>query len=216
MNLEMADYFKPLSRFFAVMAILFLAIGFMGAWSFGFSALSAFVGLPLLALVLIAGSILYFVRGMKVARQSADSTKRLITLVAAPALFAAMALLALPFVRTGNYLGDFSLLMVNWDRYEAIVADIRANPRAAAFEVDGDITYSVDLGPPVRVAFNPEGLLDNWSGIIYDPTGDVLLADGFDPKTGKFVAPNRVTKLFQGDLVRCRSLWGDYYTCSFT
>lgn len=43
-----------------------------------------------------------------------------------------------------------------------------------------------------------------------------MLADGFDPKTGKFVAPDRVTKVFGGDLVSCRHLWSSYYDCSFT
>jgi hypothetical protein len=79
----------------------------------------------------------------------------------------------------------------------------------------GGIIYNVDLGPPVRVAFHPEGMLDNWSGIIFDPTGEVMQADGFDAR-GNFVAPERITKLFGGDLVGCRHLWRDYYRCSFT
>jgi hypothetical protein len=59
-------------------------------------------------------------------------------------------------------------------------------------------------------------MLDNWSGIIYDRTGDVMLAKGFDSTTGKFYAPDKVTKLFGGDLVGWRRLWGSYYSCSFT
>ncbi len=59
-------------------------------------------------------------------------------------------------------------------------------------------------------------MLDNWSGIIYDPTGDVMLARGFDPVSGRFHAPDRITKLFEGDLVECRHLWSSYYSCSFT
>ena len=42
-----------------------------------------------------------------------------------------------------------------------------------------------------------------------------MLADGFDEQ-GRFHAPDRITKIFGGDLVSCRWLWGDYYTCSFT
>ena len=59
-------------------------------------------------------------------------------------------------------------------------------------------------------------MLDNWSGIIVDPTARVMEADGFDTATGEFAAPEEVTKLFDGDLVSCRHLWGDYYSCSFT
>lgn len=58
-------------------------------------------------------------------------------------------------------------------------------------------------------------MLNNWSAIVFDPTGKVTLADGFD-EDGNFSAPARITKLFGGDLVSCRSLWGDYYKCSFT
>lgn len=77
------------------------------------------------------------------------------------------------------------------------------------------VGLNVDRGPPLRVAFNPEGMLDNWSGIVFDPTGEVMQADGFDA-SGRFRAPDRITKLFGGDLVSCRRLWGDYYDCSFT
>lgn len=113
-------------------------------------------------------------------------------------------------------MGTFSRLVVNQGHYEAIIAKVARERKAAWFEEDDGVIYSTDLGPPVRVAFNPAGILDNWSGIIYDPTGDVMKAKGFDPKTSKFYAPERITKLFGGDLVDCRHLWGDYYQCSFT
>lgn len=124
-------------------------------------------------------------------------------------------LIAWPLLATGSFVGAFTRLMLNSGHYEAIIARVQTNPRPAWFEEDDGVTYSVDLGPPVRVAFNPEGMLDNWSGIIFDPTGDVMQADGFD-QHGKFRAPERITKLFGGDLVGCRRIWGDYYACSFT
>ena len=107
-------------------------------------------------------------------------------------------------------------LAINHHRYETIIAKARANPVDRSYESANGITYSVDVGPPVRVAFNPEGFLDNWSGVIYDPTGEVMQADGWDPASRKFRAPDRITKIFGGDLVACRHLWGDYYDCSFT
>jgi hypothetical protein len=60
----------------------------------------------------------------------------------------------------------------------------------------------VDQGPPVRVAFVWGGILDNWQGIVYDPTGVVLTEKGH--------------LLFGGDLIHARHLWKDWYYCAFT
>ncbi|MEA3038187.1 MAG: hypothetical protein QOE79_700 [Sphingomonadales bacterium] len=68
----------------------------------------------------------------------------------------------------------------------------------------------------MRVAFDPEGIFDNWDGIVFDPTGEVMSARGFDPVTGKFAAPDKITKLFGGDLLGCSRLSGAYYACAFT
>lgn len=110
--------------------------------------------------------------------------------------------------------------MISRGHYETIIAKVKRGHRSpggmSSFEEDGGVRYVVDDGPPIRVAFNPEGMLDDWSGIIFDPTGEVMLAKGFDAITGKFSAPDRVTKLFGGDLVSCRHLSGNYYDCSFT
>ena len=106
-------------------------------------------------------------------------------------------------------------MTINRSHYEPIIEKARVDRNAAWFDEHRGVTYSVDLGPPVRVAFNPEGMLDNWSGIIFDPTGEVMKADGFDA-SGNFRAPEKVTKLFGGDLVSCRHLLDDYYACSFT
>ncbi len=109
--------------------------------------------------------------------------------------------------------------LINRDHYDRIVVDANSRTADGAYSeylTNGGTTYIIDYGPPVRVAFNPDGFLDNWSGIIFDPTGDVLLAKGFDSKTGAFFAPERITKLFGGDLVDCRHLSGNYFHCSFT
>jgi len=135
---------------------------------------------------------------------------------AAPVFLACTLALAWPFLAAGSFAGSLSRLLVNRGHYEAIIKKVQLDPRPEWFKEDGNITYSVDVGPPVRVAFNPAGMLDNWSGIIYDSTGEVMLARGFDPESGRFFAPDRITKLFNGDLVSCRHLWGEYYDCSFT
>ena len=119
----------------------------------------------------------------------------------------------------GRWIGNESLLLVYHEAYVAIIKKVQhASPPPAGANVwqhEGANTFVVDYGSPRRVAFEPSGFLDNWSGIVWDPTHEVMLANGFD-RAGHFYAPERITKLFGGDLVGCRRLGGDWYDCSFT
>lgn len=62
----------------------------------------------------------------------------------------------------------------------------------------------LDDGPPRRVAFAWDGLIDNWYGVVHDPDGQ--LRD----------APEAHRNVFGGALVVCRALADDYYFCTFT
>lgn len=212
----MSDYLRRVGRFFGLIAAVPFIIAFIGAWSAGLGFFLFIVGIPAAFLVLVIGSIVWFVRSHQHGKEVHAPRDRVLVYAAAPMLLAVTICLSWPSLALGSYTGTMSRLLLNRGHYEAIIAKVRSDPKPAWFQEDGGVTYSVDLGPPIRVAFNPAGMLDNWSGIIYDPTGDVMLADGFDPKTGKFAAPDRVTKLFNGDLVSCRRLWSHYYDCSFT
>lgn len=122
------------------------------------------------------------------------------------------------FMATGQSLGTSAKLLIMRSHYEDIIAEAARHPKedeGAIFKEYATAFY-IDYGPPIRAAF-PSGFrfLDNWNGIVYDPTGDVMLADGWDNQ-GNWRAPERITKLFDGDIVSCRPLWGDYYHCSFT
>lgn len=77
-------------------------------------------------------------------------------------------------------------------------------------------TYRIDRGPPVRIAIVQGGLIDNWVGLVYDPTGEVLKAQGGDAGPGEFTAPPEIKGLFGGDLVFCERLTGSWYQCTFT
>ena len=209
----MADQIKSPITYFAILLALVFCAGFWGAWDHFFTTILFIVGLVFAWAV---GSIFHLTKGILFARKSDHRRTRIAAILAPTCTATACALLALPALWSGSLLGDFARLSINSDQYEAIIAKAQANPEEAWYEEHDGVTYSVDVGPPVRVAFNPNGFLDNWSAIVYDPSGEMQLADGFDAKTGKFVAPDRITKLFGGDLVRCRSLWGDYYACSFT
>lgn len=185
------------------------------------SAILFFLALLSVAIVVAVG-ILYltlFVQAIKHAREPETSLKhKILAIVAAPVLLAALIFACLPSLRAGGFVGTFSRLVLNQSKYEAIIAQHQIasnNGPNQGYRVYQGIQYDIDSGPPIRIAFEPDGMLDNWSGIIYDPTGDVMKADGFDAK-GKFYAPDRITKLFGGDLVSCAHLYGPYYRCGFT
>lgn len=203
-------------RVFILAASIPFVLGLVEAWSdsFGF-VLIIFVGFPTAVfMVLVAGFKLW--RGVSVAKKGRNIAEQFVAIALSPILLVLWLMAALPLLWAGSHLGSVSRLVVNESDYREIINRARISRKAESYAEYGGITYSVDPGPPVRVAFNPEGFLDNWSAIVFDPTGEVMLADGFDPATGKFYAPDRVTSLFGGDLVTCRRLWGDYYNCSFT
>jgi hypothetical protein len=212
----MRDYLTGVAKFFGIVAFIPICIGFIGAWSAGLGFVLFVFGIPCGLLLLAIGGIAWTVRAVKFARQTTDARMRLGVMLIAPVCVVLICSAGLPLLAAGSFAGNLSRLAANRTHYEAIIAKARTSRIPAWFADDRGVTYSVDLGPPVRVAFNPAGMLDNWSGIIFDPTGDVMLAHGFDLRTGKFHAPDRITKLFEGDLVSCRHLWGDYYHCSFT
>ena len=66
----------------------------------------------------------------------------------------------------------------------------------------------VDNGPPIRVAFSWGGLIDNWSGICYDPSGEISHANS------SYHSPTR--GLFEGDLIYAFHLTGYWFYCGFT
>ena len=103
--------------------------------------------------------------------------------------------------------------------YAAIVRRLESDPIPVRDGTTAGIRFLVDSGPPVRVAFpQTDGILDNWEGVIYDPSGAVLSAGewGSAGGTPAFSAPPEVRRLFGGDLVACEPLRDRYYRCWFT
>ena len=106
--------------------------------------------------------------------------------------------------------------------YDVVVAKIResdAAPIAAhTWITERGIRFQIDSGPPVRVAFlQPGGILDNWEGVIYDPTARVATATGWrDNVAGNYTAAADVVGVFGGALLACEPLEGAYYRCWFT
>ncbi len=61
-------------------------------------------------------------------------------------------------------------------QYEQIVSTVTQVNRSSAHETHDGIRYDIDAGPPVRLAFpRPGGILDNWEGVVYDPSDRVAL-----------------------------------------
>jgi len=79
------------------------------------------------------------------------------------------------------------------------------------------VRFDVEPGPPVRVAFPIDGIGDNWTAVIHDPSDRVASAHGWADGDGVeyTVAPD-LQELFGGDLLSCRHLEDHYYRCSFT
>lgn len=71
------------------------------------------------------------------------------------------------------------------------------NPRCVALGKCG-----IDDGPPLRLVFSWGGLLNNWGGVVYDPSGLVMYQ----------VRPR---SLLGSELIRCEHLKEDFYLCGF-
>jgi hypothetical protein len=216
MQAPTADFLKGALRFFACMTAVSFLFMFVEAWSATAGFVLLTFGVPIAAIVLIVGAGVWAVRGIVQGKAAHVTRERWLLFAATPVLLIITVGLSSPSFVAGAHLGTLSRLMLNWGHYQAIIAKARLDQTAAWYQEDRGVIYCVDVGPPIRVAFNPGGFLDNWSAIVYDPTGDVRLADGWDPATGAFKAPRRVTKLFNGDLVSCSRLLGDFYRCWFT
>jgi hypothetical protein len=102
-------------------------------------------------------------------------------------------------------------------QYEAIVAQALAAGDGKDGETNG-VRFTVDVGPPLRVAFpQPGGMLDNWEGVVWDPTGVVRSATGWrNGIAGDYTASPAAKAFFGGDLVACRAVSDHFYRCWFT
>ena len=168
------------------------------------------------------GFVLYYLVSAGLAARRAWPARGAVAKLAVgvPALLIASILITPSVLWAGNRAFVWGTVLIARTWLDGRVEEARRKPPevgATTVEEHGYwLPWHADDGPPVRVVFltNP-GFLDNWSGIVFDPTRAVEQARGWDAK-GKFYAPERVTKLFGGDLVGCDRLVGFYYYCGFT
>jgi len=102
-------------------------------------------------------------------------------------------------------IGTYAYLLRHHSAYQRVLEHVRRSPGRAAGTFDG-VEYRVEIGP-TRVIFPwPGGLLDNWYGVVHDPSGGVTRAP----------QDEAIRELFGGDIIGVRHLWGPWYLCSFT
>ncbi len=118
----------------------------------------------------------------------------------------------IPLTQLGSWLTERARFLWYRSAYDSVVASVArgVTPRPARVE------YTVDEGPPIRVAFVwPGGIIDNWCGAVHDPSGEVLKVNALQVGSPKWRGA-ALTKLFGGDMTACRRLSGEYYLCCFT
>lgn len=72
-----------------------------------------------------------------------------------------------------------------------------------------------DPGPPVVHGFYwQRGMLDNWSAVVYDPTGRIAAIN--DAEDWDAIHNSSLSDLFGGTYYKCQSMGGGWYICWFT
>ena len=105
-------------------------------------------------------------------------------------------------------------------KYEARLKEILATLETdAGASARGFPDCVLDEGPPIRVAFFwHRGVVDNWVGLVHDPTGGVLKANEFKRDWSNWSDPKLrpVKQMFGGDMYRARNVGKNWYLCWFT
>ncbi len=199
------EVFRLLPKIAAVWLSLFILAGLLGLYLFhGFD----FVSPLLLGILWLFGVVLAL--GLLVSLfDSERRIRRLICLLLVAASFPT-------FYFYGYDISFYSYFYWHKSQYEAVIAQVNSSTDCQSLLLDKFRTR-VDCNSPRRVAIPmPGGIIDNWVGIVYDPTGLVMQANKVpmaDLKNPKYAY---VVGLFGGDMISARHLFGHWYVCSFT
>jgi hypothetical protein len=190
----------------AVIGTVWVVVGMAiyASWCPMMDAISPFLMMPLIG---IHGAIGLFGVCVELARM-VERRRASITPFWAGAAFLILTSSSL------SWIGIAAVFAMERPDYDRVVAAARSGAAAEAFTTLRKVEF--DEGPPLRIGFVWGGLLDNWNGIVWDPTGRVGLAQGWAAEPGRFTAPDDVRKIFGGDLLMCQALWDDYFHCVFT
>jgi hypothetical protein len=171
--------------------------------------------LPLAALIYLAIAVVLLVGYVRNAIK--ERNKRSWTAAASIPALIVVLMLSAPLITKLVVYAEFAFMLPAYTRIVDAVTKVPPS-RESFVEPADEVRYYVDQGPPVRVAFPKDGIIDNWWGVIYDPSDAVAQAKGWNFDTGEqvFTAPPEIRTLFGGDLVSCWRLYRHYYSCSFT
>lgn len=139
-----------------------------------------------------------FLVGLFIVRHGNDWRRKGLLIVSPILAFAALIGLAM----ASSEILSWSGFLLDLPGYKRVIAQLERGETPPR----GPVRYTVE-GEPLRVVFpTQEGFVDNWAGVVYDPT-DQVRARKVDPK---------VRKWFGGDMVGCTHLTGHFYRCGFT
>lgn len=150
------------------------------------------------------------------------SFKKLINVLTLPVLLATLYF-ANPLLQPGVIKANLRFhLLIHEEEYLHVVDSFKnGKPGTCELswcELDG-IQYSVDkLSDPIFVFRFGDGILDNWRGIIYDPSGDVKKAEVFyrEGKSWNSSEYSKLKSVFGGDLIQVQHIRGPFYLGTFT
>jgi hypothetical protein len=104
--------------------------------------------------------------------------------------------------------------------YSEIVAKVKSETIPQQGNHNG-IPYNSENDPVFRISFAWAGIIDNWYGIIYDPSGKIIRCNESDPRfTGQ--APEdddelgQIRMVFGGLLYKAEPLGNHWHLCWFT
>ncbi len=174
-------------RLLAIYSIVLLAFLFVDPWS---GIIGAVIVVPMLG---VSAIVLLVVTTTAAFR---ERTGR--------ALLRPLLVLALPAICFGtpaSRIGIYARAAIEIPGYYQLLN--QEDPKTHIFDCEKSRECQVELFPVKRIAFSWGGLIDNWSGVVYDPVGSVEDID----QNGS---------AFGGDLIGTFHLWGPWYFCSFT
>ena len=104
--------------------------------------------------------------------------------------------------------------------YSEIVAELQSGSIAQTGEHLG-IAYKSENEPDFRVAFSWSGIIDNWYGVIYDPSGKIMRCNKSDPPfSGQNPSADeeleKISMIFGGVIYKAEHLGGNWYLGWFT
>jgi hypothetical protein len=188
------------------------ALMVLGIWLTG--GLAIFLLMPFVAILLLFAGIIIllgFFHGWK----NRKNIKLAMLAITMPLITVILGLLGTwPIMLVVTRSLSWASLLINQNAYlhyiqqvengTVVINPVRPGARYTSQKFRGS-RVTIDYGPPVRYAFlQPGGLLDNWGGIIYDPSHKVA------------AETEHLSELFGGDMMMCWHMKGAFYYCGFT